>query len=213
MNGMMESFASFRVLEGTDTVLSWYIAPVDDGKTFASTIEDIRDASQDGGPRFSRALDKEMALPRCFVSKSATEDPSAGMEVGLQLPVRRVCHQFGAYVTFVIPKPVEEPASDNDRTSTPRRNAFAVLAEGARAQTISRSLPEKKGVANATGTATRGDWRLHNDLCDALEEEAVGFRSAQVATVGKEVLNTLTDVLFEVSGLVPPLVDRVISRS
>ena len=206
---MADAFASFRVLEGNDTVLGWYIAPVDEKKTFASAIEDIRAASQDGGPRFSKALSKDMPAPRCFVSKAATTDPSTGMEVSLQLPVRSVCGQFGAYVTFVFPKPSlgEELEPDCGRTAKPRANAFTLLAEGSRKQSAARSLPEKKGLADATATATRGDWRLHNDLCDALKEAAVGFRSAQVATVGKEVLNTLTDVLFEVSEPVPPPVD------
>ena len=53
---MADAFASFRVLEGNDTVLGWYIAPVDEKKTFASATEDIRAACQDGGPQFPKLL-------------------------------------------------------------------------------------------------------------------------------------------------------------
>ena len=62
----------------------------------------------------------------------------------------------------------------------PRRNAFALLAEGAKKEASVSCLPEKKGIVG--NAAVRGDWRLHNDLCDELK------------AAGKRVLNTLTDV-------------------
>ena len=53
-------------------------------------------------------------------------------------------------------------------------------------------LPEKKGIVG--DAAVRGDWRLHNDLCDELKATGAGFQEKQVLTIGKRVLNILTDV-------------------
>ena len=71
----------------------------------------------------------------------------------------------------------------------PRRNAFALLAEGAKKEASVSCLPEKKGIVG--DAAVRGDLRLHNDLCDELK------------AAGKRVLNTLPNVRHTEAGTWP----------
>ena len=132
-----------------------YITEVQEDETFLSALEKIRDASQEGGPRFLRPLSKNMTSPRCSSRLLRQLNPS-GMDVNIQLPVGQVCKQFGLF---------RKPSTEDQRDSgqQPRRNAFALLAEGARKEASASCLPEKKGIVG--DAAVRGDWHLHNDLC------------------------------------------------
>ena len=93
-------------------------------------------------------------------------------------------------MTYAFSKPPTEDQGDSEQQ--PRRNAFAYLAEGAKKKASASCLPEKKGIVG--DAVVRGDWRLHNDLCDELKATGAGFQEKQVLTIGKRVLNILTDV-------------------
>ena len=148
------SFVSFRVFEDSDVLLSWYITEVQEDGTFLSALEKIRDASQEGGPRFLRPLSKDMTSPRCLVTSTAAAEPS-GMDVNIQLPVGQVCKQFCLFVTYAFSKPPAEDQGDSGQQ--PRRNAFALLAEGAGRRCRQAASLKKKGIVG--DAAVRGDWR------------------------------------------------------
>ena len=64
--------------------------------------------------------------------------------MNIQLSVGQVCKQFGLYVTYTFSKPPTEDQGDSGQQ--PRRNAFALLAEGAKKKASASCLPEKKGI-------------------------------------------------------------------
>ena len=119
--------------------------------------------------------------------------------MNIQLSVGQVCKQFGLFVTYAFSKPPTEDQGDSGQQ--PRRNAFALLAEGAKKKASASCLPEKKGIVG--DAAVRGDWRLHNDLCDELKATGAGFQEKQGLTIGKRVPNILTDVRRTEAGTWP----------
>ena len=99
-------------------------------------LEKVRDASQEDGPRFLRPLSKDMTSPRCLVTSTATAEPS-GMDVTIQLPVGQVWSVRTRDHAFSKP-----PTQDQgDSGQQPRRNAFTLLAEGARKEGVSKLPP------------------------------------------------------------------------
>ena len=77
------------------------------------------------------------------------------MDVNIQLSVGQVCKQFGLFVTYALSKPPTEDEGRGDSGQQPRRNAFALLAEGAKKEASASCLPEKKEIVG--DAAVRGD--------------------------------------------------------
>ena len=94
-----------------------------------------------------------MTSPRCLVMSTATAEP---MDVNIQLPVGQVCKQFGLFVTKAFSKPPTEVQGSSGQQ--PRRNGFALLAEGARKEPSASCLPEKRREAFHVGWSTCGQY-------------------------------------------------------
>ncbi len=194
-------YASVRFLLGPKIALNWFIVEVKDDATFASIAEEMRSASSETATSESRFRFRipEAVQPRCYVAKGIAESvPGKGMEVSLSLSVRDICAQFGEYVTFLIP--ANEDGDANSSASAGRPNAFSMMMSSSQAAAAAVHLPEKKGIQEG-GTCTRGDWRLFNELRDALERAGLGFRKDQAPTVGKQCVTAVSEVLFEVSNI------------
>ena len=71
----------------------------------------------------AKPLVKDLAVPRCFVAKMPAK-PGEGVEVNLQLPAKRICKQFGDFVTYIFPPDTSESAPDD---STPRHPVSMLL--------------------------------------------------------------------------------------
>ena len=81
-------------------------------------------------------------------------------------------------------------------------SAFDVLLSASAAQggaAARGKLPAKKGSeAYQRQDNFRSDWRLYNAIIELLGAENVGFRNGCEQTAGKELVDVLADVLFEV---------------
>ena len=163
---------------------------VQEDETFLFALEKIRDASQEGGPRFLRPLSKDMTSPRCSSRLLRPLNHQEWMWTSS-------C-QLGKFVSSSVCSWPSLSASLPRRIKAILVNSHGgmhLLAEGAKKKASASCLrPEKKGIVG--DAAVRGDWRLHNDLCDELKATGAGFQEKQVhvLTIGKRVLNTLTDV-------------------
>ena len=73
-------------------------------------------------------------------------------------------------------------------------------------QAAKLDLPQKKG----SWSTDRSNWRLFNDLIDLLAEKSLGFRGGVEKTLGRQFVNTLSNVLFEL--LVPERMERLANR-
>ena len=56
----------------------------------------------------------------------------------------------------------------------PKANSFSILMEGSRCASVASALPPKIAKVNS-GEQCRGDWQLHNDLIDFLNDQGLGF--------------------------------------
>ena len=112
--------------------------------------------------------------------------------------MRDVCRRFGEYMTFAVP--AEESSEEPPAQAT---NAFAQLMASSRAQSIPAYLPEEKGSATVSdksgqGRSVRGDWLLFNEICATFKKAGLGFRRDQASTIGKRLITSLAEVLYEV---------------
>ena len=142
---------------------------------------------------------------RCFVSTDQSRASRTEVPVCSDMKVASCAKDFGRFVSFVVRTSNQRQAEDSHR-----RNAFAILAAG-QAQ-LQRSLeegrlPSRKDVIGQP----RGNWLLYNALIDMLEGRNLGFIGDTMATSGKEFLDALTTVLFEV--LVPDRLERMSLRN
>ena len=103
---------------------------------------------------FRKVLVKDLAIPHCCVAKMPAK-PGEGVEVNLQMPAKQICKQFGDFVTYIFLPDTSESAPDDSTLHCSSVNAFALLAEGAKAQSAQVHLPCKKGVGQAS---VRRDW-------------------------------------------------------
>ena len=192
-----KTLVSFRVLVGNKVCLNWYILPVEDGPNFDWALESIRFASKNGGC-FSNEISPEWNLSCVYLSREATgKNP---LDVSPKVSVAEACRTFGRFVTFEF----EEPATAASK-QIESKNAFALLMKSAETQA-------KQVVQPARKPETRGDWRLFNALVNLFEREQLGFSASSrlAETSGKEFIETITSVLFQV--LVPERMARLKDR-
>lgn len=186
-----------RVKENDSVILDWYAIEVDSSHTFSSLFDHIIFASSTGKPgaRFNRPIElKKTTYSSCKILTSSDQ-----IEVSWGLKVKESIECFNSSrVSF-------ELKSQSDQGV---KNAFTELMSAQKKIPESLHYPAKFGHDPAS--VTRGDWRLKNDFISLLEKHGMGFVSG-AETVGKNIVNDITDCIFYILPHLPTLAERSVN--
>jgi len=197
---MASKIIAVRVQENDQNVLDWYALTVDKKETFSSLFERIVNGSEESTPgnRFKHPIIlKDTTNTKCEIVCN-----SDNVEVGWGLLVAETLECFGSSrVSFKIKNKSETPVV---------KNAFTELFKAQNRQISPESLKYPPTFGDNVENVKRGDWQLKNDLIALLKEKEMGFTSGE-DSVGKSVVNGISDALFYILPHLSKLSERSIS--
>ena len=129
--------------------------------------------------------------PTCELQKAYVGKGKDSLdEADVNLCVSPVVGQFGAFVKFIVSSSNEDPSHSSQCSP---RNAFQIML--ASQQRISAStLPSR--VVNPRNRKQK----LRNDILELLEQNDLVFKRSEVACVGEQFVQRLTETLWYVDG-------------
>ena len=175
-------FVLLRIRKGCSIIKDWYgVKRACENLTFADLFDEFRNGTLDS----STPIDINSSVLSVFVGPKKTELTQLSPDVC----IGEAATCLGNFVDFSVVEKEEtqDPATGGEEI---KNDYFKIMMAAANK---AKHLPQIKLPVNSKA-------KLTNDIISWLEKQNVGFLSTNVETLGAQLLNCLTDILWYIDG-------------